>query len=137
LTFVDSNVLIDLSSNDPRWSDWSAIQIARAGTNGQLSINAIVVAELAPGFATQALLVRSFEMLALRIEPLDEAIACLAGQRFAVYRRSQPGRGAILADFIIGAHASILGTALLTRDARIYRRYFPELSLITPETDHD
>ena len=137
MTFVDSNVLIDLSSNDPRWSDWSATQIARAGTDGSLSINAIVAAELAPGFATYDLLIRSFEMLALRVEPLDEAIAYLAGQRFAVYRRSQPGRGSILADFLIGAHALILETALLTRDAQIYRRYFPELSLITPETDHD
>jgi predicted nucleic acid-binding protein len=37
-----------------------------------------------------------------------------------------------LPDFYIGAHAVLSGLALLTRDARRYRSYFPPLELIAP-----
>ena len=35
-------------------------------------------------------------------------------------------------DFFIGAHAVVQGLSLLTRDARRYRSYFPDIMLITP-----
>ena len=34
--------------------------------------------------------------------------------------------------FYIGAHAAVAGLALLTRDAKRYRDYFPRLKLIAP-----
>lgn len=42
----------------------------------------------------------------------------------------------VLPDFLIAVHAIVLDQLLLTRDPALYRRYFPELSLITPETDN-
>jgi predicted nucleic acid-binding protein len=47
-----------------------------------------------------------------------------------VARQKGTKRG-VLPDFFIGAHASVLGISLLTRDADRYARYFPRLSLIT------
>lgn len=44
-------------------------------------------------------------------------------------------REKLLADFLIGGQASSMGAELMTRDPRMYRSYFPELPLITPETD--
>jgi predicted nucleic acid-binding protein len=38
-------------------------------------------------------------------------------------------------DFFIGAHAQVEGFAVLTRDSRKYRVYFPSVQLITPERD--
>jgi predicted nucleic acid-binding protein len=41
-------------------------------------------------------------------------------------------RTGVLPDFFIGAHAAVMRVPLLTRDARPYRKYFPELALIAP-----
>jgi predicted nucleic acid-binding protein len=48
------------------------------------------------------------------------------------YRQRGGARGAPLPDFYIGAHAALSDLALLTRDARRYRSYFPRLALIAP-----
>jgi len=41
---------------------------------------------------------------------------------------------ATLPDFLIGAHAAVKGYTLLTRDARRYRQYFPDLDIIAPDS---
>ena len=46
-TLVDSNVLIDVLSEDKRWFEWSAAALARAVERGPLCINPIIYAELA------------------------------------------------------------------------------------------
>ncbi len=48
------------------------------------------------------------------------------------YRASGGARTTILADFLMGAHALVQRMALLTRDARRYKTYFPGLALISP-----
>jgi Predicted nucleic acid-binding protein, contains PIN domain len=58
----------------------------------------------------------------------------LAGRVFGRYRSAGGKRESILPDFLIGAHAAVLGVPLLTRDVRRYRSYFPSLELITPDT---
>jgi predicted nucleic acid-binding protein len=40
----------------------------------------------------------------------------------------------VLPDFFIGAHATVTGMSLVTRDRGRYRSYFPIVELITPET---
>ncbi|MDQ2878474.1 MAG: type II toxin-antitoxin system VapC family toxin, partial [Pseudomonadota bacterium] len=63
------------------------------------------------------------------------AVALRAGVAFREYRRRGGPRQTILPDFLIGAHAEILGATLMTRDRRL-AGYFPALSIITPEADH-
>jgi hypothetical protein len=58
--------------------------------------------------------------------------AFLASQAFLLYRKRRGAKQSPLPDFYIGAHASLAGYALLTRDARRYREYFPKLRLISP-----
>jgi hypothetical protein len=131
-TLVDSNVLLDVITQDDEWLDWSAAALTRAANESVLVINPIVYAEVAARFE--------------RIEDLEDALprgyyerralpweaAFLAGQCFVKYRKRGGVRRSPLPDLYIGAHAAIEGLTLLTRDARRYRTYFPALRLVVP-----
>ena len=132
-TLVDSNVLIDVLSEDPRWFEWSAAALAKAVERAALCVNPIIYAEVAVGYPSsaavdQALAEEQFERLAL-----PYAAGFLAGRAFLEYRRRGGLRQAPLPDFYIGAHALVEGHTLLTRDPARYRTYFPKLKLICPE----
>jgi predicted nucleic acid-binding protein len=58
--------------------------------------------------------------------------AFLAGKAFLEYKKRGGSKGSPLPDLYIGAHASVAGHILLTRDARRYRSYFPRLRMIAP-----
>jgi predicted nucleic acid-binding protein len=132
--FVDSNVIIDLLQRDPRWFEWSRHQFGRAEAP---VVNLVVVAECARGFDSLESLLAEFHGLGITVEDLPSAAAFEAGRVFSRSRRTSPERGKILADFLIGAHAAAIGAALLTRDARLYRTYFPHLPLIAPDRNVD
>jgi predicted nucleic acid-binding protein len=65
---------------------------------------------------------------------LPWAAVFLAGKAFLSYRRSRGAASTPLPDFYIGAHAAVADLALLTRDARRYRTYFPTVRLLAPQT---
>lgn len=129
---VDSNVLLDVLTEDSRWSSWSMKALAEQGDRDVLAINPIIYAEVSIGF--------------VRIEEIDAALpppifhrvalpweaAFLAGKCFLAYRKRGGVRVSPLPDFYVGAHASVSGMKLLTRDATRYRTYFPKLKLIAP-----
>lgn len=131
-TLVDSSVLLDLFTDDPRWAQWSAEHLTRAFNAGPVAINPLIFAELSLGFE--------------RIEDLEEALpgrieredlpweaAFLAGRCFLQYRRRGGTRRAPLPDFYIAAHAATTGRALLTRDRPRYLDLLPMLEVISPD----
>jgi hypothetical protein len=131
-TLVDSNVLLDVLTDDPRWGAWSAAALERCANSGRLYINAIIYAEVSIGFESieefeEALPPESFGRLHV---PLEAAF--LAGKTFLRYRRRAGIQTSPLPDFFIGTHAAVAGLRLLTRDARRHRTYFPSLELATP-----
>jgi len=133
ITLVDSNVLLDLVTDDPKWGHWSADALGQAADESTLAINPLIFAEVSIGFTTveeleQLLPPEEFGRLALPYEA-----AFLAGKAFLSYRRRGGRRSAPLADFYIGAHAAVAGLRLLTRDPQRYRTYFPTVNLIAPE----
>lgn len=129
---VDSNVLLDVMTEDPDWSEWSAETLARCAEESALAINPLIFAEVSIRFE--------------RIEELDDVLpeetflrlplpweaGFLAGKAFLRYRRRRGARRSPLPDFYIGAHAAVAGLTLLTRDASRYRTYFPALEIIAP-----
>jgi len=129
---VDSNVLLDIATNDPIWSDWSAAMLERHGEEAVLVINALVYAEVSIGFPTIEGLEAAIPTDLFRREPLPYEAAFLAGKCFLDYRRGGGTKRSPLPDFYIGAHAAVAGYRLLTRDAARYRTYFPRLEVIAP-----
>jgi predicted nucleic acid-binding protein len=132
MVLVDSNVILDLFTQDPKWVIWSGHQIRTLSKINELAVNTIVFAELSPRFSTQALLEKNLETAEIKILELPREAAFLAGKVYAQYRKQGGTKENILADFFIGSHAAILNCQLLTRDRKHYATYFPRLRLITP-----
>lgn len=129
---VDSNVILDVVTEDAEWCDWSASALERAAGASVLVINPIIYAEVSIGFdriedLDEALPAHYFER-----HPLPWEAAFLAGKCFTRYRRRGGAKRSPLPDFYIGAHAAIEHLTLLTRDPRRYRTYFPRLQVIAP-----
>jgi predicted nucleic acid-binding protein len=131
-TLVDSSVLLDVFTEDPRWVAWSQAQLTRAAQNGALVVNAVVLAEIAPRFARVEALRSALPSMTL-IEEIPFAAAFLAGHAHAGYRRAGGTREAILPDFLIGAHAAVTARPLLTRDPRRVATHIPGAKLIAPD----
>ena len=130
---VDSNVLLDVVTDDPGWGSWSQAALERAGDQSILVINALVYAEVSIGFETVESLEDALPPHLYRREELPWEAAFLAGKAFLRYRQGGGIRQSPLPDFYIGAHAAIAGYRLLTRDATRYRTYFPSVELIAPD----
>jgi len=131
-TLVDSNVLLDILTEDDTWSVWSLEALAQAADVGPLYVNPVIYSEVSIRFSTVEALEDALPSQDYRREPLPWAAAFLAGKTFLDYRRNQGTRSSTLPDFFIGAHAAVAELALLTRDTRRYRTYFPTVELITP-----
>lgn len=133
MTLVDTNVLLDLITNDPSWADWSQSQLEQVALAGPVFANDVVYAELSVRFARIEDLDQVFGEVSVEIARTPRQALFLAGKAFLKYRRSGGRRTGVLSDFFIGAHAAVEGWSLLTRDARYYRSYFPSVRLIMPD----
>lgn len=129
---VDSNVLLDILTEDKSWFAWSAAKLAECAESSTLCINPIIYSEVSVGFnqiedLEDALPENTFARLHIPYEA-----AFLAGKCFLRYRRDGGLKRSPLPDFLIGAHAAVGKLTLLTRDSARYRTYFPTLTLIFP-----
>lgn len=130
---IDSNVLLDIMTEDARWFSWSADAVERAADISRLVINPVIYAEVSIHYTRVEELDAALPRAMLDREALPYEAAFLAGKSFVAYRRRGGVRRAPLPDFLIGAHAAVAGYRLMTRDAKRYRTYFPTLSLIAPD----
>jgi len=131
-TLVDSNVILDVLTDDAEWGDWSAAMLADAARGGPLAINSIIYAEVSVRFERIEDLDEALPESYYRRLPLPFEAAFLTGQCFMKYRKRGGTRPTPMPDFYIGAHAALAGLTLLTRDAKRYRDYFPTLRIIAP-----
>jgi predicted nucleic acid-binding protein len=130
---IDSNVLLDVITNDPAWGAWSRDALQRTADEAILVVNALVYAEVSVGFDAIEDLEEALPADLYRREHLPYEAGFLAGKVFLQYRRAGGARRSPLPDFYIGAHAAVAGYRLLTRDGGRYRTYFPRLELIAPD----
>ena len=132
MLLVDTNVLVDVLEDEPKWADWSIGQLRAQSKVHPLAINPVIYAELSLTFSSVEALDDTIGNLGLAVLELPRPALFLAGKAFVRYRRGGGGKNNVLADFFIGAHAAVLGCPLLTRDTGRYRTYFPSVTLITP-----
>ncbi len=129
ITFVDTNVLLDILLPDPKYGRRSARAMDDCFNEGSLIINEIIYAELSPQFQNKKLLDEILKTLGIRVMSLDIESAYHAGSMWKKYRDSGGKRNRILADFLIGAHAGNISDRLLTRDRGFYKNYFDQLEV--------
>jgi predicted nucleic acid-binding protein len=122
VTLVDTNVLLDVLSDNPNWRAWSVNRLEQRSGEGPLLINEVIYAELSSRFATEDLLDLKVSELNVTLQRMPKQALFLAGH---AYERSGGTRSGVLPDFFIGAHAQVAQWPLLTREVRRYRTYFP------------
>lgn len=128
MIIVDSNVILDIVTDDPVWADWSLRTLEQQ--KEALSINPIIYAEVSvkiPSIEQLNDILRPFKRLSLPYEA-----GFLAGKAFFSYKQNEGVKTNPLPDFFIGAHAAILAVPLITRDIQRYKTYFPTLKLVSP-----
>jgi len=133
VTMIDSNVLLDVLTEDGNWLRWSSDALARCADEGSLVINPLIYAEIPVGFTTIEELEAAVPSEVFHRVPLPWEAAFLAGKAFLRYRGSGGVKSSPLPGFHIGAHAAVGRFRLLTRDTRKYRTYFPTVNLIAPQ----
>jgi hypothetical protein len=129
---VDSNILIDLATDDPAWAEWSESALAECADFSHLVINPIVYAEISASYLTIEELDEALPSASYARQALPWEAAFLAGKAFLAYRQRGGSRTTPMPDFYIGAHAAVSRLALLTRDATRYRTYFPTVEVLAP-----
>ena len=133
MTLIDSNVLLDIFTQDPKWWDWSLMRLEEAALRGTLLINDVIYGETSVRFRSNDDFDATLARVDVTVAPMPRLALFLAGKAFTQYRNAGGNRTGVLPDFFIGAHATVERIPLLTRDARRYRRYFPTVALIAPE----
>ena len=129
---VDSNIVLDVFLNDPKWADWSESKLDEYDQLGILYINSIVYSEISIGFdriedLESAIARAGFQMLEIPKEALF-----LAGKAYLKYKKRKGTKRTPLPDFFIGAQAAVQNLDLITRDVSRYQSYFPTVKLISP-----
>jgi predicted nucleic acid-binding protein len=129
---VDSNVLLDIATQDRTWFSWSSQALENAASESRIVINPLIYAEVSVRYSRIEDLEEALSASMIQRVDLPFEAAFLAGKAFVRYRRRGGMRSSPLPDFYIGAHAAVAGLRLLTRDATRYRTYFPSIKLIAP-----
>ncbi len=128
---VDTNVLIDVLTDDPAWADWSIAQLERYRTGG-LVINPVIYAELCFGSPSKEFVDELLRRYSLTYQEIPRQGLFRAAEAFRAYRKRKGAKTSVLPDFFIGGHASATEIPLLTRDVKRLGVYFPEIRLIRP-----
>ena len=126
MILVDTNVLLDLVTDDSPWGEWSQQQLDLGSAQDQRAINDTVYAELSIGYTRMEQLCAMIRGAELVIVMIPCPTFFLAGKAFQRYRSAGARKTAVLPDFFVGAHAVIADVALITHDAARNRTYFPE-----------
>lgn len=132
ITAVDTSVLLDVFTADPTFGSASRDSLGKCLAAGTVLVCSVVWAETSAFFPKPDGAEAALSALGAAFSPLERRSAVRAGETWRRYRKRGGARQRVIADFLIGAHASLQADRLLTRDRGFYRGYFPDLTVIEP-----
>jgi len=132
ITAIDTNILLDVLLPSEEFYEVSSGALQDSAENGSLVVSDVVYAELCVHFQTRGDCDAFLESIDIRVEGLTRESCFLASRAFRAYRQQGGKRTKILADFLIGGHAQIQATRLLSRNRGFYRKLFPALEVFDP-----
>jgi predicted nucleic acid-binding protein len=134
---VDTSVLIDLLGEDTR-ADAAEACLRMALGSGPVAVCDVVVSEVTAGLGHGSQVMDALEEMGLEFSAIEQRSAVRAGEMQRKYKErlraaSLPTSSPrTIPDFLVGAHALLQCTALITRDAGFFRDYFKGLKVIVP-----
>jgi predicted nucleic acid-binding protein len=99
MTLVDTNVVVDVLTQDAAWAAWSRTELNRYRAAGLLYISDMTYAELAVSVDTEDKLQLALAELRLTVERITTEALFLAGKVFRRYRDAGGPRTSVLPDF--------------------------------------
>ena len=135
---LDTNVLIDLLGDDPR-ADAAEAALRLALTNGPVVVCDVVLSEVTAGLGSGSEVLDVLEDMGIRFVAVDQRAAVRSGEMQRKYNQRLRAAGKrplslrTVPDFLVGAHALLQCSALITRDAGFFRDYFKGLKVIVPK----
>jgi len=134
ITAVDTNVLLDVLRPNPDFLDASLEALVACSGKGKLVICPVVYTELCAHFAERKLCDSFLRDRQIALQAFTRRTCDLAARAWKQYRAAGGPRERILPDFLIGAHAQLQASRLLSRDRGFYGAYFQGLVLIDPSS---
>jgi predicted nucleic acid-binding protein len=137
---IDTSVLIDLLG-EGAMADAAEACVRDALATGPVVLCDVVVSEITSGLGHGAEIMDVVEEMGMSYLPVERKSAIRAGEMQRRYKQrmrtlgkeDSPGQRAV-PDFIVGAHALLQCSALITRDAGFFRDYFKGLKVIVPKS---
>jgi hypothetical protein len=93
---VDSNVILDVYTDDAVWAEWSESVLNRYHIDYNLYINPIIYAEISIGFDRIEALESAIVLSGFKFLPLPKEALFLAGKAFLQYRRRRGNKSSPL-----------------------------------------
>jgi predicted nucleic acid-binding protein len=134
---IDSSVLIDLLGDDPR-ADAAEACLRLALGSGPVVVCDVVVSEVTGGLGHGSEVMDVIEDMGIRYLPTEQRSAVRAGEMQRKFKQrmgqvgTEPFAARTIPDFLVGAHAMLQCSALITRDAGFFRDYFKGLKVVVP-----
>jgi predicted nucleic acid-binding protein len=129
---VDSSVLIEILIGAPQ-ADAAEGALREALAHGPVLVCDVVVAEVCSSLRDGDQAMQVLEDMGIRYGQVEAKSAIRAGEMQRRYRQRGGVRSRTVPDFIVGAHALLQCSALITRDAGFFRDYFKGLKVIVPK----